>query len=127
MQRNTVQRQIVLATLARLDNHPTVEDIYAETKRTHPAISKTTVYRNLRQLADAGVVLQVELPDGLEHYDHRTDPHYHFECQSCGRVVDIDIGYLVAMDAAVHDKYGFAVAKHDVVFKGVCDDCEKHP
>ena len=125
MQRNTVQRQIVLASLIRLGDHPTVEDVYADTSAEHPAISKTTVYRNLRQLASAGVISQVELPDGLERYDYRTDPHYHFECQSCGRVYDVDIGYLAGMDDAVRSKYGFAVAKHDVVFKGTCEGCER--
>ena len=124
IQRNTVQRQIVLATLAALGNHPTVEEVHAETTRAHPAISKTTIYRNLRELAKAGVISQVELPDGLERYDHRADPHYHFECQTCGRVCDIDIGYLADMDAAVRSKYGFAVARHDVVFKGSCAGCE---
>ena len=114
----------MLATLTTLRNHPTVEDVHAEIARNHPAISKTTVYRNLRELAKAGVVSQVELPDGLERYDHRADPHYHFECRNCGRVYDIDIGYLADMDDAVRAKYGFAVDKHDVVFKGACEDCE---
>jgi len=125
IQRNTVQRQLVLATLTRLGNHPTVEDVHAEVSATHPAVSKTTVYRNLRDLAKAGVINKVELPDGLERYDYRTDPHYHFECQKCGRIYDIDIGYLTKMDDAVHEKYGFAVAKHDVVFKGTCEGCER--
>jgi Fur family peroxide stress response transcriptional regulator len=77
MGRNTVQRQIILAGLRRLDTHPTIEEVYAEIKKEHPSISKTTVYRNLRQLAKDDIIRQVLLPDGLERYDKHNTKHHH--------------------------------------------------
>ena len=123
-QRNTVQRQIIIDTLRKLNTHPTVDEIYAEIHKEHPSISKTTVYRNLRQLADNGIIRQVLLPDGLERYDERTNQHYHFRCKNCGCIFDVDIDYLAGINNTVQGKYGIQVDEHDVIFSGVCLQCK---
>ena len=124
-QRNTVQRQIILDALRKLNTHPNIDEIYADIHKEHPSISKTTVYRNLRKLADNGVIRQVLLPDGLERYDNRTSQHYHFRCKNCGCILDIDIDYLDGINNTVQGKYGIQVDEHDVIFSGVCRQCKK--
>lgn len=126
MKRNTVQRQIILETLQKFDTHPTVEEVYIEVHKKHPTISKVTVYRNLRQLADNCEIRQVLLPGGLERYDKRPDHHYHFKCRNCGALFDVDIDYRGDMDETVRQKYGFRIDEHDVVFQGICSECEKN-
>ena len=126
MQRNTVQRQIILETINRFITHPTVEELYSEIQKSHPSISKTTIYRNLRQLANGGQIGRVALPGDVERYDKRTDRHYHFQCKSCGRLLDVDIDYLEGIDEKVREKYGFLVDEHDIVFKGVCPKCMRN-
>jgi len=123
MKRNTVQRQIILEALKRLNTHPTVEEVYREIHKTHPTISKVTVYRDLRQLADNGVIQKISLQEELERYDKRTDHHYHFKCKNCGVLFDVDVDYPKEMDEEVRQKYGFQVDKHDVVFSGICPKC----
>ena len=123
MQRNTVQRQIILDTLHNFMTHPTVDELYLEIHKSHPSISKTTIYRNLRQLAQGGQVGRVALPDDVERYDKRTDQHYHFQCKSCGELLDVDIGYLDGINGEVHEKLGFQVEEHDIVFRGLCPQC----
>ena len=122
-QRNTVQRQIVLDAIKKLNTHPTAEGIYIEIHREHPSISRTTVYRNLRQLAASGIIRQVSLPDGLERYDFRNAQHYHFKCTKCNNIIDVDIDYLDDINEAVQTKHGFRVDGHDVVFSGICLSC----
>jgi Fe2+ or Zn2+ uptake regulation protein len=122
-QRNTVQRQIVLDAVKKLNTHPTNEDIYAEIHRGHPSISRTTVYRNLRELARAGIIRQVTLPDGLERYDCRNEKHYHFKCRNCGGILDVDIEYLADINDTVQGKYGVHVDEHDITFSGICQKC----
>ena len=123
MARNTVQRQIILEATLSLDIHPTVEDVFEEIHKRHPTISKTTVYRNLRQLADDGEIRQILIPDGSERFDKRADQHFHFKCKTCDAIFDIDADYQKEMDEAVRRKYGFQVDAHDVVFRGVCINC----
>ena len=118
-----MQRQIVFDTLINLENHPTIDELYAEIHRRHPSISKTTIYRNLRQLAFDGLIRQVSLPDGLERYDGSTDPHQHFLCKKCDAIFDVDIPYLADIDETVRQKFGFVVDKHDMIFSGTCSKC----
>ena len=124
MQRNTVQRQIIFKTLNSFATHPTVDELYSEIRKSHPSISKTTVYRNLRQLAQGGQINRVALPDDVERYDKRTDRHYHFQCKSCGKLLDVDIDYLDGINEKVQEKYGFHVDTHDIIFMGTCLQCK---
>jgi Fe2+/Zn2+ uptake regulation proteins len=125
MQRNTVQRQIILNALKKSKSHPGVDEIYAEVHSEHPSVSKTTVYRNLRQLTQNGIIRQVSLPDGLERYDGNATPHYHFRCRNCGSVLDVDLEYSESINEIVRQKYGFQVDEHDIVFSGICPKCIK--
>jgi len=127
MIRNTVQRQIVLEALKKMNTHPTVEEVYLTIHRKHPTISKTTVYRNLRHLAEKKEIRRIILPDDLERYDRRADRHFHFKCRHCGALFDVDFDYPSEMDEAVRQKYGFQVDEHDVVFRGVCQKCGEDP
>ena len=123
-QRNTVQRQIILDTLKKMNAHPTIDKIYTVIYEYHPSISKTTVYRNLRQLAASGIIRQVSFPDGLERYDERMEQHYHFICKNCGSIIDIEIEYLAGINDTVQLKYYVQVDEHDVVFSGICLKCK---
>jgi len=121
--RNTVQKKIVLDTLKRFGSHPTVDDIHAEVKKTYTTISKNTVYRNLRQLADDGEIRKVSLPGEPERYDKANVRHYHFQCKICGLTSDIEIKYLEDINAAAMQKHGVQIDEHEIVFRGVCPQC----
>ena len=121
--RKTVQRQIILDTIRSFYTHPTVEEVHAEIQKKHPSISKTTVYRNLHQLAIVGEIRRVSLPNDLERYDRRTIKHYHFVCRTCSCLFDVDIEYLQGINETVQAKYGFLVHEHDVIFSGICQQC----
>ena len=123
IQRNTVQRQIILDTLQRLDTHPSVDELCVEIHSKHPTISKTTVYRNLRQLTEQGEIRQLTLSDDIVRYDRATKPHYHFKCRDCGSTLDVDIEQLENINSIVQEKYGFQVDEHDIVFRGLCKKC----
>ena len=125
IQRNTVQRRMVLDAVKKLDYHPTVDEVFAEVCKGHPSISKTTVYRNLRQLAYNNAIRQVFMADGLERYDFVTERHSHFSCKKCGGIIDVEVGYFESLDELVCEKYGFMVDEHNVMFTGVCVDCRK--
>ena len=124
MQRNTLQRQFILEILTNSRTHPSIEEIYIEIQKKYPSISKTTIYRNLRQLTKDGVIGKVLLQDGLERYDTRTEQHYHYKCENCDRIYDIDIPYLKNIDKEVQKKYGLNVDKHDIIFIGLCSKCK---
>ena len=63
MKRNTIQRALVLEAVNSLKCHATADEIYDFIAAEHPSISKGTVYRNLNQLSEIGMIRRVEVPD----------------------------------------------------------------
>lgn len=124
--RTTLQREIILETLENLHHHATAEEVYAAIHARHPRISKATVYRNLQRFAKQGELVPLQLDGDATRYDRRLFQHYHFVCRSCGAIYDVDMAPLPDIDHHVKEQFGFAVDGHDIVFRGVCPDCEKN-
>ena len=122
--RNTVQRQIVLDAVKKLNTHPSIEEIYAFIHNEHPSISKSTVYRNLKHLEEGGYLRYISMPDGPARYDAKCSRHYHFSCKGCEKIFDVEIAYLEGIDDMVQSLHGFEVGEHDVVFSGLCASCK---
>jgi Fe2+ or Zn2+ uptake regulation protein len=124
MERNTIQRSLTLNAVKKLKNHPTVEEIYEEVAKEHPSISKGTVYRNLKELAENGDLYDVEVPGAASHFDHNCQDHYHARCIKCGKVIDVDLPYMNDLIDKIKDKHGFEFTGYDLVFKGICSKCQ---
>lgn len=118
-----MQKKIVLDALMELSSHPTVEDVYLEVKKSYPNISKNTVYRNLRQLADDGEIRKVSLPGEQERYDNHSLQHYHFQCKICEEIYDVELEYLEGINETAIKKHGFQIDEHELVFRGLCPKC----
>lgn len=125
MQRNTIQRTLTLETMRKLQCHPTADEVYTAVASEHPSISRGTVYRNLNQLAADGEISKLEIPGGADHYDHQCHDHHHVRCLKCGRVFDVDMDYLPDLQKAIRDAHGFRFSGYDLVFKGICPDCDR--
>lgn len=123
MQRRTIQCAIVLDTVKQLKNHATADEIYDEIIKKHPAIGRSTVYRNLQKLCDQGKIQKRVIPGKADCYDHDCQDHYHIRCLKCDRVFDVDMDHLSNLENAVSDKHGFVFTGHDITFTGICPEC----
>ena len=125
--RNTIQCALVLETVNKLQCHATADEIYNALAQEHPNISRGTVYRNLQRLCETGDIRKREIPGGADHFDHLCSNHYHVKCVKCSRVFDVDMEYIVDMEKSIKDTNGFAFTGHDIVFKGICPECQNKP
>ena len=123
--RNTVQKAIVLDALRTLANHPTVDAVYDYVHATHPSISKATVYRILSKMSDENQVLRVRINNGADHFDHQVFPHYHVRCALCGRVDDVDVPLLPALEEQAAKTSAYAIIGCSLQFDGICPACQK--
>ena len=67
----------------------------------------------------------MEVPGGPDRYDHLCHDHYHARCLRCKRVFDVDMDYMPDLERSIRDAHGFMFSGHDIMFKGVCPDCQK--
>ncbi len=125
IRRNTIQCALVLEAVNKFRCHATADEIYDELVKEHPSISRATVYRNLQRLCESGEIHRIEIPGGADRFDHLCHEHYHVRCTRCGRVSDVDMDYIADLERSIRDTHGFVLKGHDIVFKGICPECQK--
>ena len=123
--RETRQKKAILDYLNRTRSHPTADAIYEAVRKEIPRISKGTVYRNLQVLIEAGHVSVLDIRGTQSRYEIRQATHYHFRCERCGRVVDLDLPVDPGLDELIAERTGFLVSGHQTEFKGWCASCRQ--
>ena len=87
--RCTPQRYAVMAFLMGHTGHSTAAEIFAAVNRLDPRSSRATIYNNLRDLVQAGLVREVAVEGRAARFDAKGSRHHHFICDRCGKVEDI--------------------------------------
>ena len=88
------------------------------------AADYSTVFRAVSGLERDGVIHRIDLGDGKVHYELAEGHHEHIRCDACGRVVEVPGCVLEDASVAVTKSTGFKVTSHQLLFSGVCPDCE---
>ena len=122
--RVTKQRETILNILRKTRAHPTADWIYEEAKKVIPLISKGTVYRNLRALQEDGAITELNLNGTVSRFEVKQASHYHFRCERCGRVFDLDEPVNNKLNDRVAKRTGLKVSHHQLEFRGLCKDCQ---
>ncbi|HHU32884.1 MAG: Fur family transcriptional regulator [Zhaonellaceae bacterium] len=123
--RTTKQKRVILEILQNTDTHPTADWVYQEARQILPDISLGTVYRNLNLLRDLGKIQELNYGSGQSRYDGNPVNHYHFVCEKCKKVLDLDLSVVVDLDEEIREKYGFQVFNHRLEFYGLCKTCQE--
>lgn len=128
--KTTKQRERIIEVIHEAHGHLTANQVYSILKQEDNSIGMATVYRNLNFLYENKVINRIQHPDYGYVYDANLDRHYHFHCDVCNRMYDIDDLYKEELNREVEEKFGGKVRSHMTFFYGTCPDCvndkEKH-
>jgi Fur family peroxide stress response transcriptional regulator len=119
------QREKILQVLKEHAIHPTAEDLLELLKTEKSNVGMTTLYRNLNQLANAGMIKRIDGLGICAHFDHNTCEHHHFLCEKCGKVYDIPRNVAPNLIKNTQQVTGFEISDCDIIFHGTCDNCKK--
>ena len=117
-----------LAVLDVLADHPHVdaETIVTAARAVHPSLSPQAVYGVLKALVGGGLARRIEPAGAPALYELRVgDNHHHLVCRECGAVADVDCVVGAAPCLVPSDTAGFEVDEAEVVFWGLCADCQQ--
>lgn len=123
--RTTKQKRVILDILQNTDTHPTADWVYQEARKVLPDISLGTVYRNLNLLRDLGKIQELNYGSGQSRYDGNASNHYHFVCEKCKRVLDLELPLMEYLDEQLGKDYGLKVSHHRMEFYGLCQTCQE--
>ena len=124
-QRHSKKREAIITALRSTESHPSAEWIYLQLKETYPDLSLGTVYRNLSQFKQQGLIQSLGHVNGVERFDANTQPHVHFICTGCGSVSDLhhlQVPSQLCLDAA--GETGAQVESCQLTFTGSCSKCK---
>ena len=116
-----------LAVLDALAGHPhaDADTLVTVARAVHPTLSPQAVYGVLKALVAVGLARRVEPAGAPALYEVRVgDNHHHLVCRSCGAVADVDCTVGAAPCLSPSDPSGFVVDEAEVVFWGLCTDCQ---
>ena len=122
--RQTRQRQRILQLLRGTEVHPTADWIYAQMKQEFPRLSLGTIYRNLNILITQGLVRKIHSGSTFDRFEANMTNHYHLICESCGRIMDLDMNVQKELEDLAGQLTDFTITKHQINFFGICSDCK---
>lgn len=117
------QRELILQTLLGNPVHPTADEVFLQVRRQSPRISLGTVYRNLNQLADNGMIRKISMANQPDRFDGTLEHHYHICCTECGSVMDVVCPGLERLEDFIEETTSFEVTGHQLIVHGVCARC----
>jgi Fur family peroxide stress response transcriptional regulator len=121
--RMTKQKRVILEVLKNTKSHPTADWVYDKVKKKIPNISLGTIYRNLNILKNQGEILELCYGKGFSRFDGNATHHYHFTCDYCGKILDVETPPVTEMEESIARQFGVTVKRHRLEFYGTCPDC----
>jgi Fe2+ or Zn2+ uptake regulation protein len=119
--RCTPQRYAVMAFLMENPGHPTAAEVFEAVNRMDPRSSRATIYNNLRDLVQVGLVREVAVEGRAARFDVKGMRHHHFICDRCGDVEDLE-WYDVPRPAP--GSVGKRILREcELIFRGLCAKC----
>lgn len=117
------QRELIKDFLRERRDHPTADVVYQNVRLLNPNISLGTVYRNLALLTDRGEIRRLRLGDGIDHFDADISPHYHFICNECGCVQDLQTDDIENIPEVTGRHFRGKITGQMTYFYGLCEQC----
>ena len=118
----TAQRVAILKELLSRKDHPGADMVYKKLKSEYPSLSMNTIYLNLETFVRKGVIQRINNLTNLGRFDGNPDPHHHFICTKCNKIIDLHAVSLP--DIEVPDGFNIAeIFTDQIQLNGVCTDC----
>lgn len=118
----TKQQQLIYHLIQESKDHPTADQIYWRAKQEIPNISVGTVYRNLNQMSESGIVRRLTVPGVADRFDRSTIPHGHAICKHCDIMVDL---FADDLEKVIENALGMDILSYELNVSYLCPACQE--
>jgi Fur family ferric uptake transcriptional regulator len=124
----TQQRETIVDTFLKTQEHMSIDDLLARVRKKNPTIGYATVYRTLRLLLDSGIASARQFGDGQTRYEVTGEHHDHLICVKCGLILEFEDDEIERLQDRIAEKLGgFRVLRHKHELYGMCPKAQGNP
>lgn len=122
----TQQREEILETFLKTEQHLSTEDLYKVIKKKKFGIGQATVFRTLKLLTEAGIAKEVRLGDKRVRFEHEYghQHHDHLVCQVCSKLIETVDFEIERLQNVLCKKFQFTPTSHRLQIFGMCKQCK---
>ena len=118
------QREAILEAFLRSERHLSVDDLLRLARKRRPEVGRTTVYRTLKLLQEAGLATELVLRGETRfEREYKRQHHDHFICKACGEIFEFSSDEIERIQEQVASDIGFVIDGHRHQIFGYCRDC----
>ena len=112
------RQRVALAQLLFVggDRHLTAETLHEEAQVRKVPVSLATVYNTLHQFTEVGLLREVAVEGAKTYFDTNTSNHYHFFCETSGKLMDIDTAS-IRIEGLPQAPDGMSISRVDVLVR----------
>tara|TARA_R100001132_G_scaffold25760_1_gene26371 strand:+ start:4891 stop:5388 length:498 start_codon:yes stop_codon:yes gene_type:complete len=129
--RLTQERELIVAEVFSSHEHFDADQLVERMKlqKTGRRVSRSTVYRTLGSLEEAGLLRKVARTNDRDVYEHDYGypQHDHFICKSCGELFEFHNEEIAEILEKLAEQINFRMNEHRLEVYGICDDCSRPP
>lgn len=130
-QRLTPEREAVVRAVYATHEHFDA-DHWVNSLSTQPgrkAASRSTVYRTLERMVEAGLIRKVALVNDRAVFEHDYGyPHHdHLICKKCHKLIEFPNEEIASVLEKVAAEHGFRMTGHRLEVEGICAECSRPP
>jgi Fe2+ or Zn2+ uptake regulation protein len=92
-----------------------------------PDVHLSTIYRNLEDLEELGVISHSHLGHGPSSYLLASHAHAHFICARCGTTIEAPDELFRGLARTARSTLGFTIDPHHFAILGTCARCGADP
>ena len=122
----TDQRKIIVKVLSESkenygeSDHPDVDELYNRVSKIDPKISIATVYRTVKILEEAGILVKHDFKAGKARYEQIRESHHdHLIDVKTGEIIEFVDEEIEKLQKKVAEKYGYQLVDHKLELYGI--------
>jgi Fur family ferric uptake transcriptional regulator len=122
----TEPRRILVRHIFGSHKHFDADELVADLRDAGRQVSRSTVYRTLRLLVDAGLLRELRLTNRTAYeHDYGYPSHDHMHCSECNTIVEFRNEDVQKLREAVSRPHGFRADGHRFIITGICAACSR--
>ena len=104
-----------------------LDELLLAVREEIPSANYSTILRAILTLEKKALVERYDIGDGKARYEARGAHHEHVRCINCGAIAEVPGCVVDEATVAVEAGTGYQVKSHQVVFAGLCPNCQPAP